>query len=97
MGTLVLSFLVMTMDKNGHITWPSAYSAKSKAILRKAIRSNLEGMLDDPLYPTHPSMRAVLTGMGDSVHIFPTRRLRSRRRLQMQRRPRRRCALHSAT
>ena len=72
MGKLVLSFMVMTMNKNGHITWPSVFSVKSKATLRKAARANLQDMLDDPVYPTHPSMRAALTGMGESVHIFPT-------------------------
>ena len=71
MGRLVLSFMVMTMDKTGHMTLPSVYSTRSQAILRKAIRADLQAMLDERLYPVHPVMRAALTGMGESVHIFP--------------------------
>ena len=70
MGTLVLGFLVLTMDANGHITWPSNFSANSRAILRKAVRLDLKKMMDDALYPVHKDMEKAMPGMSDSVHIF---------------------------
>ena len=72
MGTLVLGFMVLTMDANGHITWPSNFSANARAILRKAVRSDLKKMMDDGLYPIHKDMESAMSLMGDSVHIFGT-------------------------
>ena len=72
MGTLVLAFMVFSMDHTGHIIWPSNFSDRSRAILRKSARSNLEMMLSDPLYPTHPDFAHALTEEGNSVHIFQT-------------------------
>ena len=71
MGTLVLSFMVLTMDKSGHISWPSNFSDRSRAILRKAVRADLNSMMEDRLYPTHRDMANAITAMGDSIQIFP--------------------------
>ena len=62
--TMVLS--VLTMDQNGHITWPTNYDLVSRARLRKAARHQLTAMLADPLYPVDPSMSAALTQEADS-------------------------------
>ena len=38
MGTLKLTFKVMTMDKNGHITWPTDFEPGTMAALRMQVR-----------------------------------------------------------
>eukprot|EP00965_Chrysotila_dentata_P138047 4566740-Pleurochrysis_carterae.AAC.1 len=48
------------MNKDGHIEWPSNYSTKGQAMLRKLARMKLKVMLDDPSYPVDPAKRVAL-------------------------------------
>ena len=50
MGTLKLTFKVMTMDKNGHITWPTDFEPGTMAALRMQVRKLQQ---NSPL-TTHP-------------------------------------------
>ena len=72
---LKVSFFNLTMDQDGHILWPTVFSAKSKAKLRKKVRLHLTNMIADPAsYPVHPSMSAALVGTGSGELWTPTPR-----------------------
>ena len=62
-----LTFSVLTMDKNGHITWPTNYDPKTRAQLRNQARALLQKMIEDPLNPVDETMAPALTGMGSSA------------------------------
>eukprot|EP00965_Chrysotila_dentata_P068245 2256492-Pleurochrysis_carterae.AAC.1 len=47
MPRLTLRFFVITLDKTGHIEWPSNYTTREQAILRKLARQKLQSMLQD--------------------------------------------------
>ena len=68
--TLTLTFGVLTLDKNGHVTWPKDFEAATAAQLRNQARALLQKMIADPQNPADPaSMGAALTGMGSSVRV----------------------------
>ncbi|KAL1520429.1 hypothetical protein AB1Y20_022013 [Prymnesium parvum] len=52
MPTLTVKFSVSSMDKTGHINWPTAYAPRTAAALRKQMRSHIDAMMKDPEYPT---------------------------------------------
>ena len=66
MPTLALTFKVMSMDKNGHIIWPTSFDVLTRARLRKQARILLQKMIDDPLNPVDATMEPALTGEGTS-------------------------------
>lgn len=66
MGTLKLTFYVLTLDKNGHIVWPTTFEKPTQAYLRNQARTLLRRMMDDPLNPVDESMAPALTGVGSS-------------------------------
>ena len=61
MPTLKLTFMVLTMDKTGHITWPIAFAAPTKAALRLQARTLLRRMIDD-LFLQREDARCAATG-----------------------------------
>ena len=67
MPTLTLTFFVLSMDKSGHIIWPTNFSARSQAALRMQARALLQKMMDDPLNPVDSTMAPALTGLGTSA------------------------------
>ena len=72
MGTLELKMFVLSMDHNGHILWPTKFGAKTQAALRRQARVLLQRMMEDPLYPIHPSMRGALDPnvTSGSMHVY---------------------------
>ena len=72
--TLKLIFYVLTMDKNGFITWPDEYDLTTQAALRKQARVLLKKMIDDPLSPVDETMAPALTGTGGGVREPPPKR-----------------------
>ena len=66
MPTMKVIFLVLTMDKNGHITWPTQFAKPAQAALRMQARALLKKMMDDPLNPVGESMAPALEGVGTS-------------------------------
>jgi hypothetical protein len=76
MPTLTLIFFVLTMDKAGHITWPTDYDPRSQAALRMQARALLRKMMDDPLNPADASWEPAMTGTGSSARaVKPPRKL----------------------
>jgi len=67
MPTLMLTFFVLSMDKSGHIVWPTNFTARTQAALRMQARALLQKMLDDPLNPVDSTMALALTGLGTSA------------------------------
>ena len=61
-----LTFMVMTMDNAGHITWPTNFATATRAALRNQVRALLRKMLDDPLNPCNETMAPALEGVGTS-------------------------------
>ena len=55
MPTMTLTFFVLSMDKKGHIVWPTNFDARTRAALRLQARALLQKMIDDPLNPVLPS------------------------------------------
>ena len=74
MPTLKLTFFVMTMDKNGHVTWPIDFEAKTRAQLRVQARALLQRMIDDPLNPADETMAPALTAKGTDSVFKPARK-----------------------
>ena len=72
--TLRLVFYVMTMDKNGFITWPDNYDSTAQARLREQARQLLRKMIEDPLNPVDETMRPALTQSGGVVWQPPPKR-----------------------
>ena len=72
--TLKLFFYVLTMDKDGFITWPDDFDSDMQAKLRKQVRLNLRKMIDDPLSPVDETMLPALTGTGSCVRKPPPKR-----------------------
>ena len=66
MPTLKLTFYVLTMDKDGHIVWPTRFDPPTQAQLRRQARVLLQKMIDDPLNPVDETMAPALTGVGTS-------------------------------
>ena len=66
MGRLKLTFFVLTMDRTGHITWPTNFSAKTQAQLRNQARAHLRHMIDDPMCPVDATMEPAMVGNGTS-------------------------------
>ena len=66
MPTLTLVFFVMTMDKSGHIIWPTNFAPAAQAALRLQARTLLKKMIDDPLNPVDATMSPALTEHGTS-------------------------------
>ena len=66
MPRLKILFFVMTMDKNGHVVWPTDFGNKKKAQLREQARQLLKQMIDDPLSPVNETMEPAMTGTGTS-------------------------------
>ena len=67
MPTLTMTTKVSTMDKNGHIIWPTTFGNATKAALRKQMRYHLKEMIDNPEYPTLTGMLPSLTTASESV------------------------------
>ena len=67
MPTLTLTFLVLSMDKTGHIIWPTNFNPRTRAALRLQARALLQRMIDDPLNPVDSSMAPALTATGTSA------------------------------
>ena len=59
--------LVLTMDKAGHITWPTKFELRTQAALRLQARALLKKMIDDPENPVDATMAPALVGMGTSA------------------------------
>ena len=66
MPRLTLTFFVLTMDKTGHLVWPTNFEAPTQAALRKQARVLLQRMMDDPHNPVDATMAPALTGAGSS-------------------------------
>ena len=64
MPTASFTFFVLSMDKNGHIIWPTTFDAKTQAYLRNQARALLQKMMDDPNNPVDSTMAPALTGRG---------------------------------
>ena len=58
---------VGTMDKMGHITWPTKFAPAAQAALRMQVRALLRKMIDDPENPCDASMEPAMTGWGSSL------------------------------
>ena len=71
---LTLTFGVLTMDSQGHITWPKDFETNTAAALRKQARALLQRMIDSRQNPAGPAMSGALTGMGSTVRALPPRR-----------------------
>ena len=67
MPTLIIKVSVATMDKQGHILWPTTYSAKTAAALRKQMRHHLQEMIHNPEYPTLSHMTPALTCSSEAL------------------------------
>ena len=77
MPTLELKVFVLSMDKRGHIIFPTDFATNTKAQLRMQARALLRKMIDDPLNPCDATMEPAMTGMG-TFSIFkgaPERKL----------------------
>ena len=66
MPHITLRMTVLTMDRHGHITWPTNYDLDARARLRKAVRRQLKLMMDDDRYPVDRSMSSAMTQTSDS-------------------------------
>ena len=66
MPKATLQFFVMSMDKNGHIIWPTNFDAHTRAALRMQARAHLRAMIDDSGNPCDATMEPAMTGMGTS-------------------------------
>ena len=66
MPTMTITFFVLTMNKAGHITWPTIFATGTQAALRLQARALLKKMIDDPLNPVDATMAPALTGAGTS-------------------------------
>lgn len=64
MPSLKLIFYVMSMDKTGHIIWPTAFEKTAQAQIRLQARALLKKMIDDPLNPCDTTMEPALHGAG---------------------------------
>ena len=62
-----LQFFVLSMDKNGHIIWPTSFDAHTRAALRMQARAHLRAMIDDPKNPCDSTMEPAMTGTGTSA------------------------------
>ena len=71
---LTITFAVLTMDANGHITWLKAFEPVTAATLRNQARALLKVLMEDPLNPTSSLMEQALTGTGSSVRAIPPKR-----------------------
>lgn len=71
---LKLTFHVLTMDKNGFITWPDSYDVEAQAKLRKQARVLLKRMMEDPSNPVDNTMVLALTQTGGGVRQPPPKR-----------------------
>ena len=72
--TLTVLFFVMTMDKSGHVLWPTVFSDKARAMLRKAARRQVQIMMDSSDHPVDASWGPSLTGTGSSTTWQPAPR-----------------------
>ena len=66
MPRLKLTLYVLTLDKHGHISFPTNYEAPTRAALRMQARALLKKMIDDPLNPCDATMAPALTATGTS-------------------------------
>jgi hypothetical protein len=66
MPMATFTLFVLSMDKNGHIIWPTNFEAKTQAALRMQARALLQKMIDDPNNPVDATMAPALTGTGTS-------------------------------
>ena len=66
MPRLKLTYYVLTMNKDGHIVWPTLFDAQTQAQLRRQARVLLQRMINDPLNPVDTTMAPALTGAGSS-------------------------------
>ena len=68
MPRATVTFMVLTMDKTGHIVWPTNFEPNTRAALRMQARVLLKRLMDDPLSPVDATMAPALTSKGtDSV------------------------------
>lgn len=67
MPQLTMKYSVATMDKNGHVIWPTKYEVRTAAALRKQMRFHLEEMIRDAEYPTLEHMAGSLHGAGSDA------------------------------
>lgn len=67
MPKLTITFAVSSMDKTGHINWPTTYAPRTAAALRKQMRYHLSEMMKSAEYPTLDQMSLSLEHGGDSV------------------------------
>jgi hypothetical protein len=67
MPKLKITFMVLTMDKNGHIVWPTTFDQGTRAQLRVQVRVLLKRLMDDPTSPVDDTMAPALTGIGESI------------------------------
>ena len=74
MPTATFTLFVLSMDKNGHIIWPTTFTAKTQAALRLQARTLLKKMIEDPANPVDATMAPALTGTGSSMWVGAPRR-----------------------
>lgn len=74
---LKITFFVLTMDKNGFITWPTNFEKGTEAQLRRQARVLLKKMIDDPLNPCDETMAPALTQTGGAVRRIPPKPARA--------------------
>ena len=66
MPRLKLTMYVLTMDKHGHVTFPTSYDKEARAAMRMQARALLKKMIEDPLNPCDATMAPALTATGTS-------------------------------
>lgn len=67
---LSVTFAVSSMDKNGHVNWPTKYSPQTAAALRKQMRHHVAAMMAHPEYPTLDHMGLCLTQGSNAVLLL---------------------------
>ena len=67
MPLLTLQYAISSMDKRGHILWPTTYEVRTAAALRKQLRFHLKTMMESDEYPTLEHMTPSLTASSETL------------------------------
>ena len=67
MPLLTLQYAISSMDKRGHILWPTTYEVRTAAALRKQLRFHLKTMMESDEYPTLEQMTPSLTASSETL------------------------------
>lgn len=67
MPSFTVRYAVSSMDKRGHINWPTIYEVRTAAALRKQLRFHLQFMIESDEYPTLEQMIPSLTASSETL------------------------------